>query len=43
VVALASAVNDVNYAATGWTPQRLGISGLDKDALLAFLDSGKRS
>ena len=42
VTALAGAINGEDYERSGWTVERLGIAGLSRDALLAFLDTGWR-
>jgi opine dehydrogenase len=40
MVALASAVAGEPFAEIGWTVKRLGIVGLDREALLRYLDRG---
>ena len=41
-IALASAVAGSDYAVEGWTAARLGVDGLDADALRALLETGRR-
>ena len=41
-IALSSAVAGADYAAEGWTAARLGIEGLDADALRSLLETGRR-
>ena len=40
-IGLASAVAGADYAADGWTLDRLGLATLDADRLLPFLESGR--
>lgn len=40
-VALASAVAGVDFAEVGWTADRLGLGGLDRDGVLALLEHGR--
>ena len=40
-VSLANAVNGEDYWRTGWTLERLGLAGLDRDGLLGFLETGE--
>jgi opine dehydrogenase len=42
VTTLAGAITGEDYARSGWTTERLGIAGLDRDGLLTFLDTGAR-
>lgn len=41
-IALGSAVAGTDYVAAGWTAARLGIDGLDADALRSLLETGRR-
>ena len=41
-IALASAIAGADYAAEGWTAARLGIDGLDVDAIRTLLETGRR-
>ena len=42
VINLAVAVTGDDYRTTGWTLERLGLEGLDRDGILDFLETGRR-
>jgi opine dehydrogenase len=41
-VALLGAANRTDYRASGWTLDKLGLAGLDRDGLKAYLETGRR-
>jgi opine dehydrogenase len=40
LIDLASLINRTDYRRTGWTPERMGLAGMDRDGLPNYLENG---